>query len=784
MCSFSRNKNTTLLFIFFLISSSLSLNAQQVFLQGHVYADSLMKPIFAAQVFLEDQKKVVLTDQDGYFKLPIKKRNNKLIIRHIAYKELKIQLPGDIRTISSFFLEPQIMLLDDVIINGADNGTQTSLHNFHQLKKKDLERLPGFLGVSDVIKTVQTLPGIGKGGEGNAALLVRGSSSGQNLTLFNQAIIYNPSHLLGFFSVFNTDAVDDVKFYKSGIPSEYGGRISAVLDIKSSSKKVDSMELDAELSFLAAKVNLKLPITKTWSVSTTMRKTFMNQTIWPLVTKITKDDNNIKYDFYDLNISSTLELSKKDRLFATGYLGGDDFGFETVQFNVSNGMDWQNGAASLNWKRTISDQTTLNNTVTFSSYKFNFDIQQEGFMAKINSAVRDLGYNSTIQTSFEQHHLKAGVSILLHKFKPNTPFARNGNTELDYGSPSTYYSDEHSLFLSDDFRLTERFSFYVGLRLTYYRHKGPYNLSAEDGSTSSYGRNETVSDQFLAEPSFTARFNINTNTVLKLAYSANVQTTHLIPITASNFPSDFWIPATGNLPAEKGKQLSLGIFKDWKDAGYEAYIDVYAKNMNNILEFSGGLMNLFDNLKIEDHVYLGKGNSYGSEFYFKKNKDRLTGYLSYTLSKSDRIFEALNGGKRFPFKYDRTHDFTIVSNYKLSEKWNLSGLFTLATGNTYTKPISRYLISGNVINEYGAYNSSRMPIYHRLDLSANYQFLLGDKYKSKLSFSVYNVYNRANPIFNFYLARGSLGAGKITIQEKSVVLLPILPSINYKIIFK
>ncbi|SHG01406.1 TonB-dependent receptor [Pedobacter caeni] len=761
--------------------------AQQVFLEGVVLADSSRKPVSGARIYSKSGTGQALTDQNGYFKLSLERGRNELLISHVAYAALKSELFLTKDHRQTFYLKSGTQFLNEVEISGNKGAVlQSNLNNYHLLKRADLEKGPAFLGVHDLIKTIQTLPGIGKGGEGNSGLFVRGGSSGQNLVLFNHSVVYNPSHLLGFFSVFNHNAVEEVKFYKSGIPSEYGGRLSAVIDIRSDQEVADSLRLEGELSVLAMSLNLKIPVTKKWSFATSMRKTFMNHSVWPIVNRLgNKDENSnqMRYDFYDLNFSSALSLTKKDRLFATFYMGGDDFGFDIRRFQINNGMDWQNSAASINWNRMVSDKVVMDHTLSYSGYRFNFGMQQEGFKIGVQSAIRDFTYRSALQFYLDQHQLKAGLELSQHKFKPNTPSARNGLTDFDYGIPNTYFADEAALFLSDDYKFSERLSVYGGLRLTWYRHKGPYSLTGKDGSVVAFPKGQTLSDELFMEPSFTLRYHLNKNTALKISYSKNVQTIHLIPVTASNFPSDFWMPSINGVPPEKGNQYSLGIFKEWGTSGYEGYIDLYARDMKNVIEFSGGMMNLFDNLRIEDHLYLGNGKSYGAEFFLKKKKGKLTGYLSYTLSRSERTFNEINEGNTFPFKYDRTHDLTLVSDYKLNARWNLSALFTLATGNAYTKPVSRYLIAGNVVNEYGEYNSSRMPLYHRLDLSAGYQFRTG-KYKSVLSLSVYNVYNKSNPMFNYYMARGSLNSGRVSVQEKSIALLPVLPAINYKVIFR
>lgn len=776
------------LLLLLLLLFNFSAEAQKVFLSGFVKEEISKRPISGAMVRFKGIEQEVRSDKKGYFKIGLEKGAYQILISQPGFQELSfpLQLVEDHEQF--FYLKNDAAVLKEVVISSNKASVmQSNLNNYQLLKKADLEKAPGFLGVSDVIKTIQTMPGTGNGGEGNAGLFVRGSGSGQNLVLFNHAVVYNPSHLLGFFSVFNSDAVGEVKFYKSGIPAEYGGRLSSVVDIQSDQQLADSLVLDGELSVLAAKVNLKIPISSKWSVATTMRKTFMNFSVWPIVNKLSSKDeegNQLNYDFYDFNFSTTAELSRKDKLFASFYMGGDDFGFDISKFGISNGMKWQNTAAALKWNRMISNQLSLETVASYSGYRFNFSMQQEGMQLGVRSAITDFNYSSTLKAYFDQHQLKVGLSMIQHKFIPNTPFTKNQETDLHYGKPNTYLADETAVFLSDDYRLSDHLSMYAGLRMTYYRHKGPYSTTSAADEHKEYARNKTVSDAFFLEPGLSLKYHLNRSMALKFAYSRNVQTVHLIPITASNFPSDFWIPATSKMPAEKGNQYSLGIFKEWADAGYEGYVDVYFRDMKNIVEFSGGLLNLSNTVKIEDHVFLGKGSSYGSEFFFKKTKGKFTGHISYTIAKSDRTFEGINEGYTFPFKYDRTHDLTTVLNYKLRTGWSLSALFTLATGNAYTKPISRYLVAGNVINEYGAYNGARMPTYHRMDLSATYQFPVKGRYQSILSFSVYNVYNRRNPIFNYYIARGSLNTGSVSVQEKSLALLPVLPSINYKIVFK
>ncbi len=774
-----------LLYVLLFLFLTLQSKGQKIFLDGYLYADSINTPVAGAHITSVQSKQTVLTNNEGYFKLLVTKGANDIIINHIGFYPLNVNYIIKKHKTESFYLKENIQTLDTVAITlNRRSIIQTNLNNYHLLKRSDLEKVPGFLGSTDLIKTIQTLPGIGNGGEGNSALLVRGGSTGQNLILFNQAVIYNPSHLLGFFSVFNTTSIDEVKFYKSGIPAEYGGRLASILDVHSNSKVIDSLTGQVSLSILAAEANLNLPLTKKWTVSTSIRKTFMNYLIWPIFNKLnhTSSINDLAYDFYDINVSSALNVSEKDQIFLFSFLGGDKFGFDINRMNVANGMDWQNRAASLNWRRVQSSKVTVNTSLSYSGYDFNFKVKQDGFNARIESSISDWNAKSTLNIFLNQHSLKVGLNYIDHTFKPNIPFAQSGNTSLNYGVPRVYHAEENAFFVSDDWTINNKLSVYIGSRLTYYRHKGPF-VSETAGITQNFPKNKTISSVTFIEPGASFKYKITTSSALKLTFSENEQPIHLIPVTASNFPTDFWMPSTHAIKPEKGSQLSFGFFGSAKNNQYEGYVDLFYKRLKNLIEFSGGIMNLLDNIEIEDNVTFGKGYAYGSEFYLKKNTGNLKGYISYTLSKNRRIFAAINNGRDFPFKYDRNHEITVVPNFLLNKRWDLTTLFTFSTGNAFTMPLSRYLISGNVINEYGKYNSARMPSYHRLDMALNYHSKLSQYCESTFSISIYNVYNRLNPIYNFFLASGDL-KDHISVQKKSIALLPVLPAISYKVCFK
>ena len=780
----------TFIICIFILFLSVKGNAQPgVKVQGYVLDVETGMPIEKATVSVIGSSISKAADKAGYFSFFYNRDTVEMIVTHLNYDTLQraVTLPAD--TLLMLSLHPKRSWLQEVTISGkAGNVTQTIEPGTLHLSKRDLEKLPSFMGQKDPVKAIQTLPGIGNAGEGNSALLVRGGTAGQNLTIFNGATVYNPSHLLGFFSIFNADAVDNVRLYKSGIPAEYGGRLSSVLEVNSGKRIKDSLTVGANISVLGSNLSLDVPLSKNWSISTAVRKTYMGYTVWPLMSKINTSSffEKINYDFYDLNVSSNATLSKKDKLSVSFYTGGDDFGFDIGNFGISNTMSWNNTAGSVKWSSVLNGKAVMNHTLTYSGYDFDFGMGQDNYQAGINSSIREKGYKGVLDLYLHKHKLKAGTELLTHKFIPNSPFANSSGTELDYGSPNTYFADEASLFISDEFTLSDKISVYGGLRYTYFRHKGPYSLSNDESGNmpTRYGENKTVSDYHFVEPRLIFQGRTSETSSVKLSFTRNIQPLHLISITAVNFPADFWMPSLKNVQPEKGFQVSTGYYKDFGDGQYESYADFYFKDMHNLTEFSGGIMNMLDNVEIEKYLLFGKGNAYGGELYIKKKSGRLTGWISYSLSKSNRKFPEINEGKSFPAKYDRRHDLSAVALYKLNQKWALSSAFVYATGNAYTQPVSRYMLAGNIVNEYGPFNGARMPAYHRMDVGATYSLKETNRVKNTLVFSVYNLYGRQNPIYTFFQAKGNLSEYRVSIEPKSVSLMPILPSISWSYEFK
>lgn len=776
-----------LLFLFtvLLLPHQLLFSQTPLYFEGTVMDFEKKTPLVGVTVFADQNQ--AFSDSSGYFKIKISPSTKEIRFNLLSFEPLMINPKADNKP-RLFYLKPLSNQINEITVFSDDlkKSVVEPIIGLQSLDKKDLERSVGFMGQKDPLKAISSLPGVGNGGEGNAGLFIRGGSSGQNLTLLNDAVVYNPTHLLGLFSVFNPAVVNQLDLYKNGSPPNFEGRLSGVVDLKSSKTIRDSLTIETDISLFALNVNAEIPIRKNWSIGLYSRKTFFNQTVWPLLEKVGKSSffKKVGYDFYDLNLISNAKITKKSNLQISFYKGGDDFGFSLSNYSIKNAMDWTNMASSASLSTYFSNKFLLNTSASFSTYNFNFGIDQDEYKAGIKSEIQDFSLKQAINIYTNNHELKLGVQFTNRQFKPNTPFSQSFGTALTYAKANIYYVDEIATYLNDDYKIADKLRVNSGVRLGYFRNKGPYLQTNPNGSTSEYSKGETFKHHWLFSPSVSINYYLPNFSAIKASLSYNMQPVHLISVTAVNFPADFWMPAINNVKPATAWQGSLGYFKDFENKAYSFFIEAYYKKMEGLVEFSGGIVNLLDNLKIEDNLLIGKGNSYGTELFFKKNSGKFKSSLSYTLSFSNRQFPLLNNGEKFPFKYDRRHNLALVANYELGKRWNLAANFSLSSGSAFTMPVSRYLLAGNVVNEYGPFNGSRMPVFHRLDFSATRELSKSKRVESSLTLSVYNIYSRQNPIYTFFLAEGDIDTQRIAVSQKNVSLLPILPAINYRLKFK
>lgn len=445
-----------LIILIFLLTGQKTLAQKEFVMEGKILDKETKASIAKATIKIGEE--LTYSNDEGFFRIKFNCLHQKVEINHISYLSEIINIPVSLKNIE-FYLQPETNEIKEVMVYSiGSKNTIAKAGGIQTLTKKDLERTPGFLGQKDPIKAIQSLPGVGKGGEGNSGLYIRGGSSGENLTFLNNAVIYNPSHLIGLFSVFNHLVVDEINLYKTGVPSMHSGRMSSLIEINTSVLVEDSLRLETDVSPFSLNTSTKIPVNKNWSVGIHARKTFLNQTVWLILNNLSSSSffQKMNYDFYDLNLISNSKIGDNNTLQLSLFTGGDDFGFNFDKFNISNNMDWINTALSANWRSILSANATLNTIISYSGYRFNFAMQQDDYTAGINSKINDYNFKSYISLYKGNHLFKTGIQFINHQFTPNTPFAKSLDTELNYGKPNIYYADESAVFINDEINLSKK----------------------------------------------------------------------------------------------------------------------------------------------------------------------------------------------------------------------------------------------------------------------------------------------------------------------------------------
>jgi len=766
--------------------------------------------LIGALVASVEQGKGSSTNLYGFYSLTLPAGKQTLRFSLLGYEaqEFVIDLTSDIRV--DRFLSPQNIQASEVTIEGkkSDNTRSTDIGKIG-LEMDQVKTLPVLFGEIDILKTITLLPGVKSSGEGNAGFYVRGGGVDQNLILLDNATVYNASHLFGFFSVFNADAVKNLELTKGGIPANYGTRLASVLDVSLKEGNQRSFHAQGGIGTISSRLTVEGPIKKdTASFIISARRTYIDVLLKPFI-KPTANAYGSGYYFYDVNAKINWKISPKDQLFLSGYFGRDVFNFNSQKTNFNTRIPWGNSTGTLRWNRVITPKLFMNSILTFTNYAFSFGAKQEGFEFTLSSGIRDLG--AKVQWSYYpnyRHRMKWGIDYTHHDFMPNSVYARSGGTEFDTGSKVHLLSHEAAGYVLDEFDLTENLSINAGIRYSYFAHVGPFTrfIKTETGplasgvstSTIDYGRGDLVQDYGGFEPRLNLRWIVGKNASIKAGYMKNYQYIHLTSLSPTSLPTDVWLPSTEVLRPQIGDQISAGYFQNFDENRWESSIELYYKTMQNQSEYKEGAQpdqTLNDN--IDNLLVFGSGRSYGAEFFLKKAAGKLNGWIGYTWSKTDRTFESLNGGSTFPTRWDRRHDLSVVINYKIHPRVDLGFVFVYATGNAITLPIERYFYENQVIDVYGPRNNFRMAPYHRADISATWHMkhsrhktsvdpqapVRAPKFKSNWNFSVYNLYNRMNPYFIYFGTDGQIQNGVFQVKAYQVSLFPILPSITWNFEF-
>lgn len=791
------NHNIKILFIMLFALMSLVCNEnllaqkQKYTISGSVTDSNTNKPLYLASVVLEGTKIGDATDMNGNFSFNVDEGNYTLICTFIGYETHSIKINANQNINIDIKLKPIVVSSNifEVTSKAVDKNVSSVNIGVVDLPVKVLEKIPVVFGEADILKTIQLLPGIQSGDEGSNTFFVRGGGSDQNLITLDGATVYNPSHAAGFFSVFNTNIINSAEVYKGGMAPEYGGRMSSVIDVKTKDGDKEEYKGKLGVGLLSSNVLVEGPIQKgKSSFIFGARRTYADLILKPF-SKGTDFEGTNTY-FYDLNGKLSFTLGKKDFLSITGFYSKDIFNFNPENASIGYNMNWKNSIGVINWSHFFTNNLTLNSSAKIVDYKLQLDGFESAYSMDLYSGIRDYSISSKLSWEINKNNtIKLGVEYTYHIFKPHSVSASSEDTQFDINKINSYYANDVSAFVQHETEFLENFKFLYGLRYNYYAHIGPFTRYKIDNyfnfnniDSIIYDPFQTIKGYHLFEPRFNLRYSIDSSQSIKFSYTLNRQGANMVPMSSMILPTDVWYPATELVKPQMSNQISLGYFKNFLDNKIETSVEVYYKKMNNLLEF-----NIYANFINSYHTnpdYLfifGSGKSYGIELFANKTIGDLTGWISYTLSKTTRNFEQINNGESFYARFDRRHDVSFLLDYKLNDKWNFSAVWVYSTGNAITIPNSFYIINGSIVVEYGEYNGWRMPDYHRLDLSANWKVLDKRKLKGTLNFSIYNAYSRKNAYMISFVPE--INDDVMQYKANKITIFPILPSISFNLEF-
>ena len=700
--------------------------------------------IGASLLLLEQPRSAVLSNSFGFYSINVPVGHYKLVVSFAGYRTdtLAIDLARDVAL--NVQLNSSSGQLQEVVVSANRNDANVSkpLMGVQKLSVTEIRDIPVIFGEKDILKTIQLLPGVQSAGDGNSGFYVRGGGIDQNLILLDGATVYDPSHLLGFFSVFNSDAIKDVTLYKGAIPAEYGGRLSSVLDVKMNDGNSKDYSASGGIGLIDSRLTIEGPIQKDdGSFIVSARRTYAD-----IFLKLSKDTNTNRSSlyFYDLNAKANYKLGDKDHLYLSGYFGQDHLG-------ISNSFDltYGNSTGTLRWNHILNSKLFSNTSLVYSKYSYNIGVTSGNNDIGIVSFIRDFDLKEDLEYYISSgNKLNFGFDVTDHTISPGN-ISASQSSNFNSLNIQNRHALESAIYVNHDIAISDKLNMNYGLRAEIFTVLGPgtfytYDSSGNPVDSAKYGSGQTVINYFNLEPRFSTSYKLTDNSSLKASYARTTQNLHLLSNSTSSNPTDVWIPSSNNVKPEIGDQVSLGYYRNLKENNYELSAEVYYRFMQNQIDYKNGAQ-LIANTNVESQLVFGHGRAYGLELYARKKVGRLTGWISYTLSRTERQFAAINNDSWYPATQDRTHDLSVVGIYKLNKKWTLSSDFVYYTGNATTWPSGKYQVDGQIAFVYTQRNGYRMPPYNRLDFSATLQGRKTKKTDSYWIFSCYNVYGRENP---------------------------------------
>jgi hypothetical protein len=783
---------SVLLITMFFCFAATSFAQKKYTISGYVKDAESGETIIAATIALKAKSSGVSSNQYGFWSVTIPEGTYQIVTSHVGYKPSIISLTLTADTTLNISLTNGVSLSEEVIVTSTkrENNLKAAQMGKITLPIEQIKSVPAFLGEVDLLKVVQLLPGVRNAGEGSAGIYVRGGGPDQNLILLDDAVVYNTGHLFGFFSIFNADAIKNVSLIKGGMPAQYGGRLSSVLDVSMKEGNNQKYQVDGGLGVIASRLSIQGPIKKDKSsFIISGRRTYIDAISKPFVKK-TSQYYGSGYYFYDLNAKVNYKFNEKDRVYLSGYFGKDVFDFSNGKQSLNIVIPWGNATGTLRWNHVFNRKLFANTTAVYSDYNFAFKGVQNNFELKLVSGIRDL----TIKQDYDyypasNHKLKFGFLYTYHRFTPSVVSGKQDSVVFKPQAAQIKFANETAIYLQDDWDISKKLKLNIGLRYSSFQQLGAYKIFKTDQfnnriDSTVFTKGQTVKSYGGLEPRLTIRYELNDKSSIKASVTRNLQYIHLVSSSGTTLPTDIWVPSTYKVKPQISWLYAAGLFKNFKENTYETSVEVYYKSMQNQIEYREGFIN--NTLKdVEDDFVFGNGWSYGTELFVNKIKGRLTGWIGYTLSWTWRKFNGLNSGIKYPAKYDRRNDMSIVAMYEVNKKWKLSASFVYGTGNAASLPKRFYIVESVLSQEYSNINQYRLPSYHRLDLSAvlTPKKNIRRKVKREWVFSIYNAYSRQNPYFIYYDQTGSPLDGTLKIQAKQVSLFPIIPAVTYNFKF-
>ena len=734
-----QSKAFAYLFSFLILTflSTTSLAQDKVVLSGTVKDSQTGESIIRAIIRVKELPNIgVFSNEYGFYSISLAKGNYTISVSQVGYEMYTSNIQIDSSIINNIQLSANNLLKEVVVESSKKNNNLTKAQmGTETLNMVAISKVPVIFGEKDILKTLQLLPGVKSAGEGNSGYYVRGGAADQNLILLDEAPVYNASHLLGFFSTFNSDAIKDATLIKGNSPAIYGGRLSSVLDVKMKEGNNKDYVVNGGLGLISSRVSIEGPIQNDKSsFILSGRRTYADM----FLKATEKFKDNILY-FYDLNMKANYTINAKNKIYLSGYFGKDELGL-----GDTFGIDWGNKTGTIRWNKIMSNKLFLNTSLIYSDYNYNVKLKNGETNFNINSNIKDVNLKQDYTFyANPKNNLRFGFNTILHTITPSTFSGTVTNSLSKQGRNGL----ENAIYLSNNYKPNNDLSLDVGLRVSAYTLMGgdDYNIYSNGNvqSTIKLAKSSFGKTYINPEPRFTLNYRITDQNSFKAGYARNVQHLHILSNSTASSPSDQWIGNSYNIKPEISDQYSIGYVNTLNQNMFEMSTELYYKNLQNQLDYVDGaeVNTLAD---VESALLYGVGRAYGFEWLLKKKEGLFTGWVSYTLSKTERKINGINQNNWYNAKQDRTHDIAVVGIYTINSKWSVSGVFVYNTGDAVTFPTGKYAYQGQTLYQYASRNANRMPDNHRLDISVTYDKKRKKKIQESWNFSLYNVYGREN----------------------------------------